>query len=89
MFKLEESGLAAELAFSQLYLSAVKKIQLDHAVTATRRPVTTPPSRVAMPTKPSLGAIADVAAAAVASIGIMATVDQVLIIIGFELELGQ
>ena len=70
MFELSDNT-AAEMTFAKVYSSAVKKIQLEDS--RTHYPTSTPKVKAK-----GLGAIANAAAAAVASMGVTATVDQVL-----------
>ena len=70
MFDMEDN-IAAELTFANVYSSAVKKIQLEDS----RMHVHATPAKTK---RTGLGAIANAAAAAVASMGVTATVDQVL-----------
>ena len=84
MFSLEKEPEAAEVMFAEQYQSAVKKLQsLDsrsaekfHQTAATAKP------KPGM-SKPSLSAIACVAAAGVASVSATSTVDQVCVLITF------
>ena len=70
MFELSDNT-AAEMTFAKVYSSAVKKIQQEDS--RTHHPTSTPKVKAK-----GLGAIANAAAAAVASMGVTATVDQVL-----------
>ncbi len=79
MFGLEKEPGAAEVVFAEQYQAAVKKLQSLDSQSSAKQPPTV--SMVTSPSqglkKPSLSAIASVAAAGVASVSATSTVDQV------------